>query len=212
MNCFLTLDNNWNDYSIVNKRLKTIQINTRINVNYSSHLKEISRICSENVSHIIRRSLERNNEFYSILNILKYIDFCIVFTNEIEYNNISRIIIDLCYLNKINCFVFRENGDFIFNGEKSDFKFNKILKTLEKSEFPLELIYEMKYKCETSFIKPIKPIEDIILDIKGCYKKIEDTKETSKIKKINDKRIIKEYSYMEYMTQKQKWIKDMKST
>lgn len=128
MNCLLVSDYKWDNMPLVMKRISKIPKDTRMNIFYGNKTEEFSRIVLQNELNLMRRNIKNFSAFASV------IDYCIIFTNLIEYNNHSRYIIDFCDENNIPYAVFTEiDNDIYLNMVKTDSKFSKILKTFTKS-------------------------------------------------------------------------------
>lgn len=128
MNCLLVSDFKWDNMPIVMKRIAKIPKDTRMNIFYGNKTEEFSRIVLQNELNLMRRNIKNFSAFASVM------DYCIIFTNLIEYNNHSRYIIDFCEENNVPYVVFTEIDSGIYlNMEKTDSKFSKILKTFTKS-------------------------------------------------------------------------------
>lgn len=219
MNVLVVNDISWDNFAIVARRLNTrcINPNHRINYFYGKDMKYISNICNQNLFTLIRRPLVQENLKDLILDSLKYTKFCIIFHNFIEYNTISGFILQLCQEHEIPYFVFSEHCDnFYFNGDYiSDTKFKTIVRNItfiQKSiDFliPEYLILDYKKTCP-------KNIEEVVNNLRTRYQCIKDEKNSKKIIKIEDaireRRKIdksdKEIKYLDFMTNKQKWLKE----
>lgn len=127
MNCLLVSDYNWDNMPIVMKRMVKIPQDTRMNIFYGNKTEEFSKIIFSHELNLMRRNIKNFSEFAST------IDFCIIFTNLIEYNNHSKYIMDFCEENNVPYLVFTENNsDYFLNMERSDNKISKVIKTFVK--------------------------------------------------------------------------------
>ena len=104
MSCFITTDNNWDNYPIIEKRIKKLKDDIMINACYGKTLPIIDNICSKYNKRIFRRTLKDNQEIKDLCDILVNCSFCIVFTDFIEYNTLSSITIKICIDNNIPVF------------------------------------------------------------------------------------------------------------
>ncbi len=211
MNCFIVCDNNWDNVPIISKRIKTLPEDITIHCCYGKKLYIIERICCNQMKHIIRRSLIKDKEIENLYEIIKYMDICLVFSDLIEYNSLSDIIIKICVDNNIPLFTFNNfTTEYMYNLEKTDIKFNKKIKSLNVEVKPrtikinTELIYE-----NTMSLNPIS-IENVIDDLRTSYENIKMHKKNNSIVSL-DSKSSKEYSYLEYMNNKKKWLKSMNS-
>ena len=164
MNCIVVSDKNWDNIPIMMRRISSIPSEDKLNVFYGKTLNNILKCKPKN--YIIRRNTDKLYEFIDIIN------YCIVFSNLIEYNSNSRLIIDLCELNKIPCFIFSEKDSSIFyNNEFYDTKFSKLLKLVQKKTYPIssriEILDEISIKTPFSIEK-----------IRDLYQKLKDERPT----------------------------------
>ena len=219
MNVLIVNDLSWDNFAIVARRLtsKCINPNHRINYFYGKDMLYITNICNQNLFTLIRRPLVEENLKELILDSLKYTKFCIIFHNFIEYNTLSSFIIQICNENNIPYFVFSEHCDnFYFNGEYiNDSKFKNTVRTISFTEkqidfcIPKFLILDYKKTCP-------KNIKEVVNNLRTRYQCIKDEKNSKKILLIEDaikeRRKIdksdKELKYLDFMTNKKKWIKD----
>ena len=120
VNITVVADNSWDNISKIMRRIdsKCIKTTHRINLFYGKKIKMLENVCIKKGFTVFRRST--NSETYNsdIKNVLDYTKFCIIFHNFIEYNTISKNMIDLCELNLIPYFIISEHTDnYYFNGE-----------------------------------------------------------------------------------------------
>lgn len=219
MNVLVVNDFSWDNFALVAKRInpKCINPSHRINYFYGKHMQYISNICGQNMMHLLRVTLVKDREKQSIENSLKHTKFCIIFHNFIEYNTITSFYIKTCEENKVPYFIFSEHCEkFYMNGEyMQETKFKTCVREIETSEreivvnIPPTLIFEQELACP-------KNIEEVINNLRSRYQVVKDEKNSKQI--VYDEKLVKErkkliksgkeMSYLEYMKNKKKWLKE----
>jgi hypothetical protein len=215
MNILIVTDCNWNNFGIVHKRLKSLQSDCNINFCYGPNMQAISNLCAQLMLHLFRRSLIEDKLTKSMNEIVKFMDVCIIFHNFLEYNTMSSYVMEVCLHNNIPFYVFSEhNQDYFFNLELNKMKFKSSIKTINVSGIPRKL-HEIK-EIDTTFeiCKPIvvpSSITDIVKKLRRSYSKIEDDKKekSTVILSKQEMRSAKELSYLEYIKNKKKWMKNV---
>ncbi len=219
MNVLVVIDNNWDNFAEISRRLTSKNINPehRINFFYGKHIKYISNICNQNMLTIIRKSLHQANIEEELKNVLLYTKFCIIFHNFIEYNTLSSILINVCEQNKIPYFVFSEHSEkFIFNGSYVEEKFKKCVVNIERKSDISDTFIKLnsadidKIDLNDNYKVP-REISQILNKLKNSYLNLEQEKEKKKIVVLNknDIKQSKQLSYINYMNNKNKWIKEV---
>jgi hypothetical protein len=120
VNITVVADNSWDNISKIMRRIdsKCIKTTHRINLFYGKKIKMLENVCIKKGFTVFRRSTNSKTYNSDIKNVLDYTKFCIIFHNFIEYNTISKNMIDLCELNLIPYFIISEHTDnYYFNGE-----------------------------------------------------------------------------------------------
>jgi len=215
MNILIVTDCNWDNFGIVQKKLKSLHSDCNINFCYGPNMKAISNLCTQLMLRLFRRSLIEDKLTKSMNEIIKFMDVCIIFHNFIEYNTMSSYVMEVCLQNNIPFYIFSEHTqDYFFNFEINKMKFKSCLKKIPEICIPRKL-HEIK-EIDTSFeiCKPdMTPnsIDDIIKKLRKSYSKIEDDKKEKSIAALSKKetRFAKEISYLEYIQNKKKWIKSI---
>jgi len=98
----------------------------------------------------------------------------------------------------------------MYNLEKTNIKYNKQIKSINLENKPRclkiseNIIYENKFSAN-----PVS-INNIINNIRNNYETIEINKKNNSIINL-DCKSVKEYSYLQYMNNKHKWLKSMNS-
>tara|TARA_Y100001958_G_C21246121_1_gene576334 strand:- start:3150 stop:3824 length:675 start_codon:yes stop_codon:yes gene_type:complete len=220
MNVLLLTDENWDNFAIIKKRISYLEENTRVNVLYTRKTQVISNMCAENMLHILRRTINQNEKEEDLLNLLKIMDYVIIFHNFTEYNNPCSFIKEACEINKIPIFIFSEAfSGFLYNDNYLSSKFKKCISEINKTTAAKILkIPNIKIENYSEFIES-KSLENIINSIRHNYNTINSTKETKSIKFLYDrnenkslkqiKKQAKEMAYLDYSRSKSKWIKEV---
>lgn len=210
MNILVVCDNSWDNYAEICKRLtsRNIDPNHRINIFYGKQMKHISKICNRNMLQIFRKALNSKTLVEEMCNTLKFTKCCIIFHNFTEYNTISELCIKMCEKNKIPHFIFSEHtSDFFYNGEQMS-KFKKCMTRVpEISERDIQFIpdFEISLPGKQSTEKDYSVV---VQKLRNSYKSIEDNKTKKSIIYI-DNNTPKQYSYIEYLANKKKWLKEV---
>ncbi len=218
MNVLVINDILWDNFALVSKRVnpRCINPNHIINYFYGKHVQYISNICNQNMMHLLRIALVKDEEKHCIENSLKHIKFCIIFHNFTEYNTISSLYIKMCEENKVPYFIFSEHCEkFYMNGEYvQDIKFKTCVRQIEfeKREVTVNIPQNILFK---ELVCP-KNIEEVINNLRSRYQVIKDEKDSKRIvydeKAVKERKKLiksnKETSYLDYMKNKKKWLKE----
>lgn len=168
MNCLLVSDYKWDNMPVVMKRIAKIPKDTRMNIFYGNKTDEFSRIVLQNELNLMRRNIKNFSAFAGVM------DYCIIFTNLIEYNNHSRYIIDFCEENSVPCVVFTEiDNEIYLNMEKTGSKFSKILKTFAKTRSQ-----RITRPFEEETFSKITNIDTVRINIRNRYTSIKSARHT----------------------------------
>jgi len=210
VNILVVYDMSWDNYAEIARRLtsKNIDPKHRINILYGKQMKHISKICNTNMLQIFRKSLNGKTIVEDLRNTLKFTKCCIIFHNFTEYNTISELCIKMCEKNQIPHFIFSEHtSDFFYNGEQMS-KFNKCMKCVpEISERDIQFIPDFEISLPGTQSSE-KDYSIVVQKLRNSYKSIEDNKAKKSIIYIDNK-TPKQYSYIEYLANKKKWLKEV---
>lgn len=211
MNILVVCDTSWDNYAEISKRLtsRNIDPNHRINIFYGKHLRHISKICNRNMLQIFRKSLNTKSLVKEMCNTLKFTKCCIIFHNFTEYNTISELCIKMCEKNGIPHFIFSEHtSDFFYNGEQTS-KFKKCMTSVpEISERDIQFIPDFEISVPDTLATTERDYSVAVQKLRNSYKYIEDNKTKKSIVYIDDK-TPRQYSYIEYVANKKKWLKEV---
>lgn len=191
MNVFVNEDDNWDNYAII---LKYISINylpkdVIINHVYNKHLQTVCNICTDNIFSIYRRHLDCEDPKKSYYEIIKNMNFCIIFHNFIEYTTSSSFVIKVCEENKIPYIILSEHTNKCFiNGEIYDGKFKGAMKMIFSMAInkcqnfkisPDEM--EMYDNINNTIIKEKKTLDEIKKNIVISYEKKQESRNNKAI-------------------------------
>jgi hypothetical protein len=211
MNILVVCDTAWDNYAEIARRLtsKNIDPSYRINIFYGKHMKHMSKICNTNMLQIFRKSLNGKTLVEDLCNTLKFTKCCIIFHNFTEYNTISELCIKMCEKNKVPYFIFSEHtSDFFYNTEPMS-KFKKCISNVpEISKRNIEFIPDFEISLPCTLVNNNRDYSDAIQKLRNSYKSIEDNKSKKSIVYIDNK-TPKQYSYIEYIANKKKWLKEV---
>lgn len=211
MNILVVCDTTWDNYAEIARRLtsKNIDPNHRINVFYGKHMKHISKICNKNMLQIFRKSLNGKTLVGDLCNTLKFTKCCIIFHNFTEYNTISELCIKMCEKNNVPYFIFSEHtSDFFYNTEPMS-KFKKCMTNVpEMPERNIHFIPDFEISSLDTLAINVKDYSVAVQKLRNSYKSVEDNKSKKSIMYIDDKSL-KQYSYIQYMSNKKKWLKEV---
>ncbi len=219
MNILIVTDISWDNIPMIKKRIDSLKENTIVNAFYGKQLYLIEKSCVDNMLHIFRRSIDPKNVEISTLNILKYVECVMIFTNFTEYNTPSSFIIEACRLNGIPFFIFTEhNTCFLYNDNYYETKFKSVLKSITpfdkyaELKIPNMILNKEHCKCNTT-------INSAIETLRERYSGIKDDKEKNSIKFLYDKneqkrlkqnkKSEKEIAYYDYEQRRKSWIKEI---
>lgn len=221
MNVLVINDISWDNFALVSKRINPLCINPnhRINYYYGKHMRYMVGICNQNSMCLIRRPIVQSNIKECILDSLKFTKLCIIFHNFIEYNTLSSIYINICEENKIPYFVMSEHCDkFYMNGEYiSGKKFKTCVREIgfEERTLNIEIPQEIRLFEEKETYP--KNIQEVVNNLRSRYQMLKDKKDAKKI--VYDENLVKErkkalksdkeISYLEFVANKKKWIKEV---
>ncbi len=211
MNILVVCDTAWDNYSDITRRLtsKNIDPNHRINILNGKHMKHISKICNRNMLQIFRKSLNYKTIVEDLCNSLKFTKCCIIFHNFTEYNTISELCIKMCEKNAVPYFIFSEHSpDFFYNGEPMS-KFKKCMSNVPDISDRNEIHFVPDFEISIPVTATTeKDYSSIVQKLRNSYKCIEETKAKKSVVYIDNK-TPKQYSYIEYLANKKKWLKEI---
>jgi hypothetical protein len=112
--------------------------------------------------------------------------YCIIFHNFIEYNTISKLIIEACEDNCIPYFIFSEHCEkFYFNGKYSeDLKFKKCIKTIDRTKRCIKINDENLENVVLTTLSVRGDLESAKIRIASSYECTQSEKKCRQIIKI----------------------------
>lgn len=224
-NIGVACDITWDNYFLLNNKFKKINSeHYRINAIYGKTLEIIKNCCMNNNLTIIRHYSENLSK--TIYNLLKICDIWLIFTNHIEYNTQTRLIIDKCNEYNIKYIIISEHSkkiDYYSFEYFKDLSFKKNLSYITKSR--IDNIVEFDYKeineiNTRSNLIPLNLSPEIISKIKQKYVSINQHKKERSIKLLYDKdeikrekqlkKTIKEVSQLNFNNNRRNYYKNIK--
>jgi len=212
MNVLVVYDTSWDNFAEISRRLtsKNIDPNHRINIFYGKQSKHLCAVCNKNMLQIYRRCINEKSFLEDLRIQLKFTKFCIIFHNFVEHNTISSIIIKLCEENDIPHFIFSEHtDDFFFDGEIAKDKFRKCVLNVkdltDREEIRCNLDFDISFPTE---INGTKDYSQVIHKLRNSYKTIDENKAKGGTIFI-DTKTPKQLSYLQYVANKKKWMKEV---
>lgn len=208
-NIGIVIDTNWDNYILINNKFKKINPeHYRIHTLYGKTLEIINNCCVSNSLTLIRHAASKDYNLCKIIyNLLKICDLWLIFTNYVEYNTQTRLVIDKCDELGIKYIIVSEHSrtnDYYSFQNDQNLSFKKILMNITKLEIdnilefdneiynnnfsilnhiPINISHEIKSKFkDTSGIK---------LKLKEIYTSIYEHKNDLNIKLLYDKEEIK---------------------
>ena len=224
-NIGVVCDTAWDNYILVNNKFKKINPeHYRINALYGKTLETFNNCAANNQLTIIRHFSE--NLCKTIYNLLKRCDLWLIFTNHIEYNTQTRLIIEKCEEYNINYIIVSEysrDEDYYSFEHNKELSFRKILKNITR--FNNDNISEFDYKeyndnyNRMSFV-PLNISHDIKTKLKESYTSISQHKKDRSIKLLYDKdelkrdkqlkKAIKEVTQLDFTKNRLTYYKNLK--
>lgn len=200
-NICLISDINWNNYILINKKIKKFDAeNYRLHRIYTNQTI-IEDCCNNNEVYLIRHSGENITNI--IFDLTKICDIFIIFTNLIEYLTASSLAIELCkYYNIPYIIVSEYDRENDFYSIKNDYKsFKKFIENIElnsklRNNINYNSIFNIFNKEEINkyneyFInkayKHINLTDDIINKLRNSYISEDNKKKENSIKLLYDK-------------------------
>lgn len=203
-NILIVCDLNWDNYALINKKLKKIDsenfrvhlINTRNDI--------LNKCCSVNDLYIIRHSGKNIIDIFQ--NLVTFVDFYIIFANSTEYLTHTDILRKICDSSENSLpYVLisehsRETDYYSFDNPYKTFK--KTINSLDSFNFKKKEInistvltaeeislYNSNYYAKIN--QEIFLSESILNRIRSKYSEISESKQSKSIKLLYDKREIK---------------------
>lgn len=225
-NIGVVCDISWDNYILINNKFKKINPEYhRLNALYGKTLEIFNNCSSNNSLTLIRHSSD--NLCKIIYNLLTTCDMWIIFSNLIEYNTQSRLVIDKCEEYNIKYIIvseFSRNNDYYSFNIDNNISFKKILLKIDKialekkiEEFDYD-VYNRNFNRNVNI--SISLSHDIKSKIKQTYSTINQNRKEKSIKLLYDKdemkrernikKTIKEITQLDFNQNKLNYYKNIK--
>ena len=224
-NIGVVCDNSWDNYILINNKFKKINSeHYRINVLYGKTLEVFNNCARNNYLTVIRHYSD--NLCKTIYNLLKICDVWLIFTNHIEYNNQSKLVIQKCEEYDIKYIIISEqsrNKDYYSYEHDKNLSFKKNLANITK--YQKDNISQFDYKeyndnfNSISFVS-LNITNDLKTKLKESYGSISQHKKERSIKLLYDKnelkhekqlkKTIKEIAQLDFTKNRLNYYKNLK--
>ena len=224
-NIGVVCDTAWDNYILINNKFKKINNeNYRINALYGKTLEVFNNCASNNYLTVIRHYSD--NLCKTIYNLLKICDILLIFTNHIEYNTQTRLVIEKCEEYNIKYIIISEysrNEDYYSYKYDKNLSFKKNLAMITKTQ--IDNISEFDYKeYNDNFTRmtlvPLNVSSDIKTKLRESYGSISQHKKERSIKLLYDKeelkrekqlkKTIKEVTQLDFTKNRLSYYKNLK--
>jgi hypothetical protein len=225
-NITVITDITWDNFVLLNNKLKKVYPETfQINAIYGKTLECINNCSSLNNLKLVRHFSDNLSK--TIYNLLKITDLWLIFTNNIEYNNSSRLVIEKCEEYNLKYIIISEHNmhDNYYSFCHTGSSFKKMLKELYSIEsvyptvsFFNELIYNDNFTKKTSC--PLHITVELKNKLKQCHSNIEKNRADRSIKLLYDKnelkseknmkKTIKEFNHLNFNQNRINYYKNIK--
>ena len=178
INCLLITDYNWDNMGLISKRLSYLSENVVVNLLYSPQRTAIIKVCNTNDIKVFRRSESDK------VKMMNSIDFCMIFTDFLEYNTNFDFFADICSRNNIPYFTFSNSSSLYYlNGEMCKDKFKKTLMKILESKNRNKVDESLVYKEVESYKSPRKEtsINEVTEKLRNAYFMVKSQKEKKSI-------------------------------
>ena len=224
-NIGVVCDTTWDNYILINNKFKKINSeHYRINALYGKTLEVFNNCALNNHLTLIRHYSD--NLCKTIYNLLKICDVWLIFTNHIEYNTQTRLVIEKCEEYNIKYIIISEssrNEDYYSYEYDKNLSFKKNLANITKTEN--SNVSEFDYKeYNDNFSRlgsvPLNITPDIRTKLKESYASISQHKKERSIKLLYDKdefkrekqlkKTIKEVTQLDFTRNRLSYYKNLK--
>uniref|UniRef100_A0A6C0LH18 Uncharacterized protein n=1 Tax=viral metagenome TaxID=1070528 RepID=A0A6C0LH18_9ZZZZ len=218
-------DTEWDNYILIHNKFKKINSeHYRINALYGKTLEIFNNCASNNYLTVIRHYSDNLSK--TIYNLLKICDVWLIFTNQVEYNTQTRLVIEKCEEYNIKYIIISEysrNEDYYSFQHDKELSFKKNLENITKSEN--YNISEFDYKeyndnfNSKSFVS-LSITSDIRTKLKESYGSVSQHKKERSIRLLYDKdeikrekqlkKTIKEITQLDFSKNRLSYYKNLK--
>ncbi len=224
INIGVVTDISWDNYILIFNKFKKINSeNYRLHSIYGKTLELISICANKNLLTLIRHYSDNLSK--TIYNMLQICDIWIIFTNQIEYNTTSRLVIEKCKEYNIKYLIVSEydrNNIYSSFSYKYDLSFKKNLNLIQVKDTTI-VIDEFDYKIYNEIYLDKSHINinipnDIRMKLKEAYNSLYKKKQERSIKLLYDtdeikkekqiKKTNKEFNQLEFSQNRIKYYKN----
>lgn len=224
-NIGVVCDTAWDNYILINNKFKKINSeNYKINALYGKTLEVFNNCASNNCLTVMRHYSD--NLCKTIYNLLKICDIWLIFTNHVEYNTQTRLVIEKCEEYDINYIIISEhsrNEDYYSYEYDKKLSFKKNLAMITKIQ--IDNISEFDYKeyndnFNRMTLVPLNINSDIRTKLRESYGLISQHKKERNIKLLYDKeelkrekqlkKTIKEVTQLDFTKNRLNYYKNLK--
>ena len=224
-NIGVVCDTSWDNFILINNKFKKINSEYyRINALYAKTLEIFNNCAANNYLTIIRNYSD--NLCKTIYNLLKICDIWLIFTNHIEYNTQTRLVIEKCEEYNIKYIIiseFSRDQDYYSYQHDKNLSFKKNLANITKTKN--DNILEFDYKeyndnfNRMGFV-PLNISSEIRSKLRESYSLISQHKREKSIKLLYDKdelkrekqlkKTIKEVTQLDFTKNRLSYYKNLK--
>lgn len=238
-NIGIICDNNWDDLYLMSQYLKKIDSDYfRLHTLYFKNSSIIQKSNSNYLTILIKHS--GDNLIDLSFNLIKIVDFWIIFTNKIEYLSPVSLILNKCQILNINYIIVREkvkDCEFYLNSQFEKFNllsslsFKKLLKFIiinniifdNKNISYEEFIKDINLDYNKFYLEKYSPdlilTNEIISNIKNNYRKIDNSKHQIRLlydkdeakKEKETKKINKQTQYLNFSEKRINFLNSFKN-
>ena len=196
-NIGVVCDSNWDNYILINNKFKKINCEYfRLHALYGKTLEIFNNCALNNNLTLIRNYSNKLSKI--IYNLLKICDIWIIFSNLIEYNTQTRLVINKCEEYNIKYIIiseFSRQEDFYSFEINKELSFKKILSKIIKQKFDNKIIMFEEPEYDDIYVRnintPIILSNEIRSKIKESYNEIYQNKKDRCIQLLYDKQELK---------------------
>ena len=218
-------DTLWDNFILINNKFKKINSeHYRINALYGKTLEAFNNCASNNYLTLIRHYSD--NLCKTIYNLLKICDVWLIFTNYVQYNTQTRLVIEKCEEYNIKYIIiseFSRNEDYYSYDNNKKLSFKKNLENITKTENSNILEFDYK-EYNDNFNRmvfiPLNITSDIRTKLRESYGLISQHKKERSIKLLYDKdefkrekqlkKTIKEVTQLDFTRNRLSYYKNLK--
>lgn len=226
-NIGVVCDTHWDNYILVNNKFKKIPPeHFRLHALYGKTLEIFNNCSSNNLLTLIRNYSDNLSK--TIYNLLKICDIWLIFSNLIEYNTQTNLVISKCEKYNIKYIIiseFNRHNDFYSFIVDEKLSFKKNLLNIEKLKLDINIDSFNYLEYNENFLRNVSISillsSDIKNKIKDTYQSINQSKKDKCIKLLYDKdeckkeknikKTIKEVSQLDFTNKRFNYYRNFKN-